>query len=308
MTKSRECSGFIWTDDAKKFLDITKKEGWQAALKSVQEDNAPDKLQEALAPNRLAWLNLVDIKPSTKALDIGAGTGGIACQLSKECEVTAIDGSALDVEFLKIRAKQDGLRRFNALVANALDLPFPKNHFDLVIMNGVLEWVPTCRPKSRPRDTQLQALKETRRVLKSGGKFLLGIENRYYLGYFLGIPEPHVNLKYISILPRADANQLSYNMRKLPFLEYTYSRREYEKLIHEAGFKHIEAYWLYPDYRLPNYIIPLDNKNAVKFFADGLLKPSQHNSNISYAMYQFYRFCDPKVAVDFVGHYGFLCY
>lgn len=308
MTRSRECGGFIWTDDAGKFLDVAKKEGWQVALKSVQQDNSPDKLQEALAPNRLAWLNLVDIEPSTKALDIGAGTGGIACQLSKECEVTAIDGSTIDVEFLKIRAEQDGLSRFTALVANSLELPFPKNLFDLVIMNGVLEWVPTCRPKSHPRDSQLQALKETRRVLKPGGKFLLGIENRYYLGYFLGIPEPHVNLKYISILPRTDANQLSYNMRKLPFLEYTHSRKEYEELIQEAGFKHIEAYWLYPDYRLPLYIIPLDNQNAVKFFVDKLLKPDSYENSILYSVYQFYRFCNPKIISDFVGHYGFLCY
>lgn len=308
MTKSRECGGFIWAEDPQKFLKIANEEGWQAALQSVQENGGPNKLQEALAPNRLAWLSLVDIKPSMKALDIGAGSGGIACQLSKECNVVAIDGSDVDVEFLKIRAKQENLRNFNVLMANALDLPFDRNHFDLAIMNGVLEWVPTVKPNDNPREVQLKALKEVRRVLKTNGKFLLGIENRYYLGYFLGIPEPHVNLKYISILPRTDANQLSYNMRKLPFLEYTHSRKEYEELIREAGFKHIETYWLYPDYRLPQYIIPLDNQNAVKFFVEELLKPEDHNSDILYAIYQFYRFCDPKVLVDFIGHYGFLCY
>lgn len=307
MTKSRECGGFIWAEDPQKFLKIADEKGWQEALKSVQQNNSPDKLREALAPNRLAWLSLVDIKPSTRALDIGAGSGGIACQLSKKCNVVAIDGSDADVEFLKIRAKQESLRNLKVIMANALDLPFDRNHFDLAIMNGVLEWIPTSQPDRKPRDVQLKALKEVRRVLKTTGKFLLGIENRYYLGYFLGIPEPHVNIKYISIMERDDAEQLSQSVRSLPFLEYTFTREEYEDLIREAGFKYIEAYWLFPDYRLPQYIIPLNSQNAIKFFVDELLKPEDYGRGILYSIYQFYRFCDPEIIGDFVGHYGFVC-
>ena len=261
-----------------------------------------------MAPNRLAWLNLVDIKTSTKALDIGAGTGGLACQLAKKCSVVAIDGSWCDVKFLKIRAKQEGLRQFKTLLGNALDLPFKRKQFDLVTMNGVLEWVPTSQPNTSPREAQLQALKEVRRLLKRSGKFLLGIENRYYLGYFLGVPEPHVNLRYISIIERGDAEQLSRNVRNLPFLEYTYTRKEYEDLIREAGFKYIEAYWLFPDYRLPQYIIPLNSQNAIKFFVNELLRPEDYGGGILYSIYQFYRFCDPNIIGDFVGHFGFLCY
>ena len=307
MTKSRECGGFIWAEEPQKFLKIAEEKGWQEALKSVQQGDSPNKLQEALAPNRLAWLSLVDIKPSMKALDIGAGSGGIACQLAKKCNVVAIDGSDVDVEFLKIRAKQESLRNFKVLMANALDLPFERNHFDLAIMNGVLEWIPSSQPDGNPRDVQLKALKEVRRVLKTNGKFLLGIENRYYLGYFLGVPEPHTNLKYISILERGDAEQLSQEVRNLPFVEYTYERKEYEDLIREAGFKYIETYWLFPDYRLPQYIIPLNSQNAIKFFVDELLKPEDYGSGIFYSIYQFYKFCNPKIIGDFVGHYGFLC-
>ncbi|MBM3282672.1 class I SAM-dependent methyltransferase [Candidatus Gottesmanbacteria bacterium] len=307
MTKSRECGGFIWAEEPQKFLEIAEEKGWQEALISVQQENSPDKLQEALAPNRLAWLNLVDIKPSTKALDIGAGSGGIACQLAKKCNVVAIDGSDVDVEFLKIRAKQESLRNFKVIMANALNLPFDRNHFDLAIMNGVLEWIPTSQPDRNPRDAQLKSLKEVRRVLKTTGNFLLGIENRYYLGYFLGVPEQHVNLKYVSIMDRGDAEQLSQNVRSLPFLEYTYTRWEYENLIREAGFKYIEAYWLFPDYRLPQYIIPLNSQNAIKFFVDELLRPEDYGRGILYSIYQFYKFCDPKIIGEFVGHFGFLC-
>jgi len=308
VTKSHKYGGFIWAEDPKRFLEVARKEGWQEALKSVQQENAPNKLQEALAPNRLAWLNLVDISSPTKVLDIGTGTGGIACQLAKKCSVVAIDSSSVDVEFLKIRAKQDNLRHLKVFLADAVKLPFGRNQFDLAIMNGVLEWIPTGQTNKDPREVQLRALKEVRRVLKPEGKFMLGIENRYYLGYFLGIPEPHVDMKYISIMDREEAEKLSKNVRGMPFLEYTYSKQEYEELLKEAGFKHIEAYWLYPDYRLPQYMIPLDNTNAVKFFVEELLTPDDYNNNVFYSIYQFYKFCSPQIISDFIGHYGFLCY
>ena len=308
MTQSRECGGFIWADDPERFLKIAAEQGWRTALKAVQKDNSPDKMQEALAPNRLAWFNLIDIETSTRALDIGAGTGGIACQLADKCSVVAVDGSWYDVEFLRIRAKQDNLPQFKCFVANALDLPFKSNQFDLVIMNGVLEWVPTAQSNTPPRDTQLQALEEVRRVLKRNGKFLLGIENRNYLGYFLGVPEPHTNLKYISLMERGDADQLSQDVRHLPFLEYTYTKTEYEDLIKEAGFENTEAYWLFPDYRLPQYIIPLGSPNALSFFVRELLKPEDYGGGILYSLYQFYRFCDVRTVADFVGHFGFLSY
>jgi len=309
MTQSRNCGGFVWAENPEEFLKIARDRGWQEALRNVQKKDSPDKLREALAPNRLGWFNLIDVKPSMRALDIGAGTGGIACQLAKKCFVTAVDGSEIDVEFLKIRAQQEKLSQLSVLVANAVSLPFENNYFDIVIMNGVLEWVATAeRTDVPPMNQQIKALEEARRVLKPHGKFLLGIENRYFWGYFLGIPEPHLNMKYISLLERSDAEQLSRNIRNLPFREYTYSRQEYEKLIKEAGFEQVETYWLYPDYRLPQYIIPLGNVNAVKYFVNELLKPQNPDNNILYSIYQFYKFCDPKVICDFVGHYGFVCY
>lgn len=308
MTTSRERLGFIGVENTDKFLEIADNQGWQYALKSAQKPDLADKLKEALAPNRLAWLKLVNINSSTQALDIGAGTGGIACQLAKECYVTAIDSSITDVLFLKIRAQQDHLHKLNILRANAIELPFSSNCFDVITMNGVLEWVPVTKPDKDPRLMQLIALKEARRVLRPEGKLLLGIENRYYIGYFLGIPEPHINLRYISLMGRSDAQQLSYDIKNLPFLEYTYSRKECLDLIREAGFDNVEAYWFYPDYRLPQFIIPLNNLNALKFFVENFLPPPDSKDRELYSIYQFYKFAAPETVRDFVGHFGFVCY
>ena len=137
-----KAGGFIGAKNSKSFLSQTKELGWKEALRSVN----PYKLCEAAAPNRLGWLNLVDITSHSKALDIGAGTGGIACQLAERCSVEAVDVSSVDIEFLKLRRKQDQLTHFNAQIASATDLPFSDNHFDLVTINGVLEWVPLAEP------------------------------------------------------------------------------------------------------------------------------------------------------------------
>jgi len=307
MTKCREFGGFIWTDDEHAFLRLARDEGWKAALKSVQQEDEPDKIAEASAPNRLGWLTLVDVAPSTCALDIGAGTGGLACQLAEICEVVAIDTSEVDVEFLRIRASQERLANFRAEVADATNLPFEDNYFDLVTMNGVLEWIPIDHPDRDPAATQLAALKEVHRVLKQDGRFLLGIENRTYLGYFLGMPEQHVNLKYISLLSRPDADQLSHAIRGVPFLEHTYSRGEAESLLRQAGFERIETYWMYPNYRWPEYMVPLDNRAATLFFVNRMLSPQDFSDGGRLVEYLFYSLTEPSALGAFVGHYGFVC-
>lgn len=298
-----KAGGFIGAKNSKSFLSQTKELGWKEALKSV----SPYKLCEAAAPNRLGWLNLVDITSHSKALDIGAGTGGIACQLAEQCSVEAIDVSSVDIEFLKLRKDQDQLTHFNAQIASATDLPFSDNHFDLVTVNGVLEWVPLAEPQASPLETQVKGLREARRVLKDDGKLLLGIENGKALRYFLGMTEPHVGLNYISLLPGEEADKLSHTMRGFPFLERTYSLRETKDLLVKGGFTHVEAFWIYPDYRLPEAIIPLSNKNAIRYFIHHLLKPQDFSSQNSFVEYLFYRFNDPEVVMDFVGHYCFLC-
>jgi len=298
--------GFIWAEDPHRFLDIAEKKGWRIALESVQRPNSPNKLREALAPNRITWKYLLEMDSSWKVLDVGAGTGGVACQLAKECSVIALDKSRCDMEFLHLRAQQEGLSQFEAVVADSVSLPFESDQFDLTTMIGVLEWVPTSWPDKQPRQMQLQALREARRVLKPGGNLFLGIENRYYLGYFLGVPEPHTDMKYISLMRRDDAEILSQDLRGCPYLELTHSKDEYIELLKEAGFEQIQTFWLYPAYRLTTYIIPLDKPNIVKWFVEEHLDPRDFGDPTSSFLYHFYRFLDPMVVSNYVRDFGFL--
>jgi len=304
MHKFKAPTGFSGAQDKQAFVREAKELGWKKALNAV----GPYKLCEAAAPNRLAWLSLVEITSDSKVLDVGAGTGGLSCQLANHCHVEAVDVSTVDIEFLKIRSQQDQLHRFHAQVASATDLPFPDCHFDLVTVNGVLEWVPLVEPYADPEETQVKGLREMRRVLKKNGRFLIGIENGKALRYFLGMTEPHVDLSYISLMPQNKGEKLSQGMRGRSFLERTYSLRETENLLKKGGFDKVEPYWIYPDYRLPEAIIPLSNPAAISYFVENLLQPQAFNSQSSFVEYLFYRFNDPDVVKDFVGHYCFLCW
>ena len=66
------------------FLDLAEASGWEAALRSIQVPGEPDRLPEALAPNRVSWRHAAGLTPGSRVVDIGAGTGGVACQLASD--------------------------------------------------------------------------------------------------------------------------------------------------------------------------------------------------------------------------------
>ncbi|MBI4267801.1 MAG: hypothetical protein HY662_03345, partial [Chloroflexi bacterium] len=83
-------SGSTTIDDEEKFLKQVEEKGWRAALQAQLGKDSPGMLR-SMAPNRLSWKYLVDMNKSWTIMDIGAGTGGIACQLARECSVVALD-------------------------------------------------------------------------------------------------------------------------------------------------------------------------------------------------------------------------
>ena len=107
-----------------------------------------------MAPVFLQWLNV----PSNKSwLDIGCGTGALSeaiFQKSLPAKICCVDPSA---EFLE-RAKQ---KTFQAdfHVANAINLPFPDNAFDIVVSGLAINFFPDL----------MAALSEMKRVLKKNG-------------------------------------------------------------------------------------------------------------------------------------------
>jgi len=107
-------------------------------------------------------IDLCQIKPGDYVLDVGCGVGATPVYLASQisCQVMGVDILPSMVERAQKMADKQGVNHLAAFrVADAQELPFPDNHFDVVITESVTAF---------PQDKQ-QAVNEYARVLKTGG-------------------------------------------------------------------------------------------------------------------------------------------
>jgi ubiquinone/menaquinone biosynthesis C-methylase UbiE len=118
----------------------------------------------ARGPSLARLVELVDLKPSWRVLDIATGAGHTALAFAPHvARVTASDVTeAMLVEAKKLAAAR-GLVNFRTARARAEDLPFPDMSFDLV----------TCRLAAHHFENTRAFVAEAFRVLMPGGVFAL---------------------------------------------------------------------------------------------------------------------------------------
>ena len=80
-------------------------------------------------------------------------------------------------------------------------------------------------------------------------------KNRYDFKMFFGMNDPHSNLLLTSVMPKALANIVSYLFLGRPYVNWIYSKKELENILIKLGYKNIEFYFAFPDYRFPEKII-----------------------------------------------------
>src|SRR6266705_1756754 len=103
------------------------------------------------------------IPPSSRVLDAGCGSGVMAAKL--------MDGgyAVWGIDFAEPMIRQAralcGSHQF--AVGDIEHIPFPDNAFDVVVSLGVIEYL----------ESDEQALREIRRVLKPGGRAVIAISN-----------------------------------------------------------------------------------------------------------------------------------
>ena len=167
-------------------------------------------------------------------LDLGCGFGTSTVALARSAtHVLAIDPSPARVRLTAARLRAEGLHNATVAQADGLELPLGDGVCDLVAVVGVLEWL--SLGASDPLLTQRKVLAEISRVLKPGGALLLGIENRYAAHYFGGFPEEHVELRFVSLLPRPLGNVYARLAGRGRVTTYTHSGRVLLRLLREAG-------------------------------------------------------------------------
>jgi SAM-dependent methyltransferase len=179
-----------------------------------------------------------------RLLDIGSGFGGFTIHAAREgARVTAVDGDEYRLKVLRERLSKeapDVRTRVATLKADAPRLPLADASFDHAITIGVVEWVPVVsREDGDPRAVQMDTLAEIRRILRSGGTYVLATKNRWY--------PPHVwrdpNSRWLLVdgLPRPAAQMLARAVWSQAYRTYNHSVRGWRAMLREAGFRSVDV-------------------------------------------------------------------
>ena len=172
-------------------------------------------------------LRAAQLTGAEKILDLACGPGIYTRSLARQISAGSVVGLDLSLPMLRYasrRVREEGLENVLLIHGNALNLPFPPDHFDVVNCCGALHLFPDV-----PR-----ALREIHRVLRPSGRFT------------------------VATFRRSDgrvARLRAATRRRLTGLD-AFSSRDLESLLQAAGLSdvqchHARAAWLIMSARKP---------------------------------------------------------
>lgn len=213
--------------------------------------------------SRADWRVPLGVPHGRRVLDYGCGLGAVSMALAPHYEVVcASDPTPERAAFLDLRARAEGRCNVTAVAADIDTLPFPKGSFDVVVIMGVLEWTPLSFPDLSPREAEIRQLRHLAKYLTPGGILVLGIENRIGIRYFMGGREEHIDLPFVSLMPRRLADAYARARGKGTYRNWTYSPSGTARLLTDAGLRDPEVYGAYLHYSFPDLVYPLTLHNA----------------------------------------------
>ena len=214
---------------------------WSNHLNDVFTDVAPyyDRANNIAALGQFGnflrrFMQLVELKPQQKVLDVCAGTNAIGIALLQReptLDVHAVDRSAAMQTVGQQRAAALGFQ-IKSTIGDVHKLPFPDHHFDIV----------TLQFASRHLRVR-EVFAEIRRVLKSGGRFYHSdmlrprnpIVKKLYYGYLRGC------LGITGLIVGSGPAAVQAKQYFMDALELFYTAEDLSILLRELGFVDVRA-------------------------------------------------------------------
>lgn len=252
-------------------LDIMKSGDTKAVFDYIEDDLK--RTDFIFGKARSDFLYYLPLSKDASVLDIGSGLGIHSFNIAPYVrEVYGLDQSVSRIRFSDARKKLQGVSNVHFVHGEVSELPFKNESFDMILMNGVVEWLGNINHHKNPKDDQIEVLTKMHKHLKRDGVLYIGIENRFATAYLTGID--HNGLRWTSYFPRFVASLITRLFKRHSYRTYTYSMYGYRKLITQSGFDvgKTNFYIAYPGYNLPQYIIPFDDIVALRYFIVALAR------------------------------------
>ena len=186
----------------------------------------------------------IDIDKNMDVLEIGSGCGAITGALAKRAgHVTCIDLS--EKRSLVNAYRHKNYDNIEIRLGNFQDVEKTlTDKYDIITLIGVFEYGEHYIDSENPYEEFLRIVSSH---LKTGGKIIIAIENKYGLKYWAGCQEDHFGGFYEGIEGYTNTRGVR-----------TFSIGEFQEIVHNAGCTIDYVYYPYPDYKLPRAVYSRD--------------------------------------------------
>lgn len=272
-----------WTEIPEKKLrglvdEINGGAAWRKAVYDFSQKSQNPWLEKiVLSPVRSLFLDVLDLDNVSAALDVGSGWGQLTRALAERVDfVMSVEPNPSKLAVNYAICQQEALDNICFLQTDAFSLPINPESFDLILLCGVYEWL-AIEQEGDVKTLQEQVLRTLSRLLRPGGKLIIAIENRVGLKYLFGERDDHSMQRHVSCLPYDEASALFKAQDGKNFQARTYDMDEYRQSLLANGFADVKFNLAFPDYKLPQLIVPAENSDALQYIVKHSHLPNEHD-------------------------------